>query len=66
MSSENQTQDSLLIRLEKVERENRGLKIGGSVALLGVVGALFLGLADRKSTRLNSSHRRLSRMPSSA
>ena len=26
----------------------------------------FLGLADRKSTRLNSSHRSQSRMPSSA
>ena len=27
---------------------------------------LALGLEDRKSTRLNSSHRSLSRMPSSA
>ena len=26
----------------------------------------FLGIEDRKSTRLNSSHRSLSRMPSSA
>src|SRR6059036_1819083 len=29
-------------------------------------GSVTAGLADRKSTRLNSSHRRLSRMPSSA
>ena len=29
-------------------------------------GALFEGLADRKSTRLNSSHEFVSRMPSSA
>ena len=33
---------------------------------LGVVSALFFGLKDRKSTRLNSSHLDLSRMPSSA
>ena len=43
-----------------------------SEALKGIVAALFamLGLVsdavDRKSTRLNSSHLRLSRMPSSA
>jgi len=54
MSAENQTQDSLLVRLEKVERENRGLKIGGSVALLGVVGALFLGLAAPPSKTLEA------------
>ena len=32
----------------------------------GVVFANFLGAGDRKSTRLNSSHFLLSRMPSSA
>ena len=31
-----------------------------------VIGTPFIHLADRKSTRLNSSHRSLSRMPSSA
>ena len=38
-------------------------------AVLGLVGAGGIGMAlnaDRKSTRLNSSHPRLSRMPSSA
>jgi hypothetical protein len=54
MSSENQMQDSLLIRLEKVERENRSLKIGGSIALLGVVGALFLGLSAPPSKTLDA------------
>ena len=29
-------------------------------------GSISAGMADRKSTRLNSSHRSLSRMPSSA
>ena len=54
MSSENQMQDSLLNRIEKVERENRGLKIGGSVALLALVGALFLGLAAPPSKTLEA------------
>ena len=54
MSSENQIDDSLLTRLEKVERENRSLKIGGSIALLGVVGALFLGLAAPQSKTLEA------------
>ena len=31
-----------------------------------LLSAAVMGLADRKSTRLNSSHLRLSRMPSSA
>ena len=30
------------------------------------IGAAFLAFADRKSTRLNSSHTDISRMPSSA
>ncbi len=45
MTAENQTQETLLNRLEKLERENRGIKIAGSIALLGAAGALFLGLA---------------------
>ena len=32
----------------------------------GAAGTVVANLADRKSTRLNSSHRALSRMPSSA
>ena len=33
---------------------------------IGGVGAVLYNIADRKSTRLNSSHSRRSRMPSSA
>ena len=35
-------------------------------AIIGFGGGKALDVADRKSTRLNSSHRSLSRMPSSA
>ena len=40
----------------------------GSPALIYLFGVLdlALGLVDRKSTRLNSSHHAISRMPSSA
>ena len=36
--------------------------------LINIIASVFLGpfYGDRKSTRLNSSHRSLSRMPSSA
>ena len=37
-----------------------------SVMVAGVAGVLYVAGADRKSTRLNSSHIPLSRMPSSA
>ena len=37
---------------------------GGAAALVSAIKAR--GMADRKSTRLNSSHSELSRMPSSA
>ena len=40
-----------------------------ALAVVAVVGTLFAGWLwwkDRKSTRLNSSHLKLSRMPSSA
>ena len=41
--------------------------MGWLTILVEIVGGLFVLLgADRKSTRLNSSHRSLSRMPSSA
>ena len=36
------------------------------LVLLGAKGCLAAGITDRKSTRLNSSHRHTSRMPSSA
>lgn len=41
---------SLEQRLEKVERENHRLKVFGSVVLLGMAGALFLGLAANPSS----------------
>ncbi len=46
----------------------RGAKGTTQVRYLGMVALLIavLGLADRKSTRLNSSHTDISRMPSSA
>ena len=37
-----------------------------TVAIFGVAGGAIVLCRDRKSTRLNSSHRCLSRMPSSA
>ena len=42
--------------------------IGALLMSLGSLGlvAVFAGIVDRKSTRLNSSHSRASRMPSSA
>ena len=43
--------------------ENRGL---GRVWAVTLTLILFSGIADRKSTRLNSSHVSQSRMPSSA
>ena len=43
-----------------------GLKMTGKGVEKGPEYAQVLKVTDRKSTRLNSSHRRLSRMPSSA
>ena len=37
-----------------------------SCGLLAMANAAFMGIGDRKSTRLNSSHIQKSRMPSSA
>ena len=44
------------------------LMVGAMVSwvLLGPLGAALPGVSDRKSTRLNSSHVKRSRMPSSA
>ena len=52
--------------------QTAGEQAGGALALLpaavrdAIVGEVALALQDRKSTRLNSSHPSLSRMPSSA
>ena len=40
--------------------------VGKSTLLATIMGQTVLHAGDRKSTRLNSSHRSLSRMPSSA
>ena len=45
---------SLEQRLEKVERENSRLKVLGSVMLLGMAGALCLGLASNPSKKLEA------------
>ena len=41
-----------------------GMKLRPNTA--GYIGSLSLAVTDRKSTRLNSSHTDISRMPSSA
>jgi hypothetical protein len=48
--------DPMLVsnRLEKLERENRRFKVLGSAALLGVAGALFLGLAAAPPKKLEA------------
>ena len=43
-----------------------GFAVGVAVAVLVVPAAVAVVVADRKSTRLNSSHPNPSRMPSSA
>ena len=57
------------------EEQNNELNIAGritslfidnKITILIIVFALLAGLLDRKSTRLNSSHTDISRMPSSA
>ena len=48
------------------QRNFIGVDIKGNRIYIGAKKCLDEGLADRKSTRLNSSHPRLSRMPSSA
>lgn len=54
MASENKAPGSLHIRLERLERENRGFRIAGSLALLGAAGALFLGLAAPPSKSIEA------------
>ena len=41
-------------------------RLGGTCVNVGCVPKKIMFLADRKSTRLNSSHPSISRMPSSA
>ena len=45
---------SLSNRLDRLERENRRLKVYGSVVLLGVAGALCMGLAAAPSKKLEA------------
>ena len=64
------------LRAESVKDEKSAMWIANHFALaeksigfgvrLGHVAEKVIGAKDRKSTRLNSSHERLSRMPSSA
>jgi len=52
-----------LIQLPAYAQQDQG-RIAGTIN--DANGAVVLGAADRKSTRLNSSHTTVSRMPSSA
>ena len=53
--------------LNALETQNRGQRLVLEVAQhLGENSVRTVAMEDRKSTRLNSSHRSLSRMPSSA
>ena len=53
-------------QLGKMTTATVALIVAALVLVVLLAGALVLFLTDRKSTRLNSSHRSLSRMPSSA
>ena len=48
------------------EEKERGISIDLGFAHLDLPDGTSAGIVDRKSTRLNSSHLKLSRMPSSA
>ena len=59
------------LRYLRAKRRNRTISLNTFVSIAGItlgVAALIgtLGIIDRKSTRLNSSHVSESRMPSSA
>ena len=57
------------VRTSRGGRRNRFISFISGVSMLGIalgVAALIIVLRDRKSTRLNSSHVKRSRMPSSA
>ena len=58
-----------LLKLSTYERTGKVIAVlsyGLILLFLAFFAILFIFLADRKSTRLNSSHNRESRMPSSA
>ena len=54
------------IDLEKEAREQIGVCIGSGIGGLPLIETTHDAYLDRKSTRLNSSHTDISRMPSSA
>ena len=51
---------------KKIYPYRKWMMAAAAVILLAVVSSVSLYFLDRKSTRLNSSHSRKSRMPSSA
>ena len=55
-----------LARRELFGRTSTGVGMAALASLLGAESARGAGTRDRKSTRLNSSHSSVSRMPSSA
>ena len=58
---------SALKDFSKIERSEKEITLVGRIrSLRGHGGATFVDIEDRKSTRLNSSHTDISRMPSSA
>ena len=54
------------LHIESTENALAELKKQRTKTLTAAISVSFLGIADRKSTRLNSSHIEESRMPSSA
>ena len=62
----NKALDAALSQIERAFGKGSIMKLGSNpVVEIEAISTGSLGL-DRKSTRLNSSHERLSRMPSSA
>ena len=66
----NQVLDVAKNSASKLETGNKTIdsltKVGGGAALGGILSMILGRSGDRKSTRLNSSHNVISRMPSSA
>ena len=59
-------EEAIRLREKKSERRTLFATIAASIFLIGCCIAGLVIYLDRKSTRLNSSHRCTSRMPSSA